>query len=230
MSQQVGGNPTPFPLGYFSSPGQACDLYQKQILYNECGHPMEQANVELDQSGGGPTPYPLPYFNPKYEAHSSVGAESKIGGIRPLPNKFLDLNRHLNTLGNNAEVIGRDNLRRLYNTYREVYGLSGLNKKKVKALFKDPALWGEFRNSDYTVKQLLDIVHQRFTGKDQSGGNAVGAPFFIPNYGVNPNLTSGQLDEACQVTTGHSYRFKPSTAFSSMWGSNQPSFYPVNNM
>jgi len=238
MSQR-GGNPTFLPKEYYL-PGKPCEFYQKQTAYNYFGHPISRPD-QPEQEGGSPTPLPMAYFSPEKETRPGYltaaqceqegGDTCTMSSVSPLPGKILNLNCHLSLLGNNAHVLTLDNRRRMYYTYKKTYGVDDSEKKALKALFKDPATWSEFRNADYVVGQVLEIINSRLMDSDsegfQTGGGAMGAPFFIPDFGRNPRITSGQFDEESQETTGYSYKFKTRpgfVGFDSMWGSNLPTF------
>lgn len=66
-------------------------------------------------------------------------------------------------------------------------------------------------------------------GNMQHGGGTTGAPYTIPNYGINPNMGQ-QKQDSSKATTGFSYRFATGVGcspFCQLYGSNLPTFNNV---
>ena len=232
--QQHGGA-TPLPMSWYNPEGpfaSRCNLDGNPSDYISMLYSSPYAKkTAMKCLGNGPgTKYGC--CGDSQPAQGQKGGGFLDGNCHSCPNISLDQN--LDTLGNNADVITRDNLKRMYNTYVSMYGPAN------KDLFCNPDNWSQFRDANLTVGQMFDIIRSqgigsgsgssRRSGSQQTGGYASGAPFFIPNYGVNPNQTSGQMDDCSQKTTGFSYRFAtaPScTPFCSQWGNNLPTFNQV---
>ena len=130
---QNGGGPTPLPLAYFNPEAEVRPGYGGEIPHNvsKCGFytrddyyhwfynsdmarqkAKEYAKMEHKEQCGG-------QMGGGHYKHSDSGYHRNIN---PLPRPLLDLDRNLDTLGSNSEVINRDNLRRLFNTYKKMYG------------------------------------------------------------------------------------------------------------
>lgn len=168
-----------------------------------------------NQSGG--TPYPFRYFNSagSVPCHFGLSDEAPAFGLGVY-----------NTCG---QAGGATSLPPAWYNPQAGPGLSGSKpgcNLDGNPLDFIPMLY----RGDYAVKTALQCAKETMAPSQQMGG-AFGAPFFIPNYGRNPNQTSGQMDAESQVTNGFSYRFEtpPScTPFCTQWGNNLPSFNKIN--
>lgn len=171
-----------------------------------------------EQSGGSVTPYPLRYFKKCNGNKQSGGNPTQCGGNptqcggnpTPLPLRYFNPNstvRH-NCFGcqcNNPNVV-------------DLFYRSNYARQTAKEIAQNP-------------DNLSNFGCQCAMKQSQMGGGPVGAPFTIPNYGLNQDI--GQSKQASsEETTGFSYRFNTKMgcpSFCGQYGYNLPSFHPVLN-
>ncbi len=161
--------------------------------------------MNTNQNGG--TSYPLRYFVDKDQQLVAMSG----GGPTPLPHAFFNPSSSAQVYHNPGDKCD----------YIDFFYHSELARNQAREFVRDDEIF---------VPTSAEAAFKSSGAVPKQSGGAVGAPFFIPNFGRNPNLSGNQVMPSTEETTGFSYRFAtPHCAkpFESMWGSNLPTFNPI---
>ena len=162
--------------------------------------------MNSEQNGG--TPYPLRYFTGDSERIVNMS-----GGANPLPHAYFNPAAATPVFRNPGDKCD----------YIDFFYHSNLARQQAREFMREDGVF-----TPTSASAAFDISGA--VPKKQEGGGAVGAPFMIPQFGRNPNITGNQPMPLTDATTGFSYRFAtPNCAqpFESMWGYNLPTFNPI---